>query len=357
MNMALPYRIIHCLNQFFGGIGGEDKASLKPCLLEGPRGPGNILQKFFPDIEVTATIAFGDNYVAENTDRAVREVLDMLRPFFESAKAEKPVMLLAGPAFNAGRYGLACGALCKAVAARYEIPAVASMFPQNPAVNEYRKDIYIAKAGEDVMSMEESVRKLGVLGLKLLAGETIWPERDEYIPRGFRQNYFHTQSGATRAIDMLLKKLKGESFTTEYPMPTFDRVKPAPAIKDMSTARLALVTSGGIVPKGNPDRISAANAQCFGTYSIEGISAFTPESYQTAHGGYDPTFANENPNRVLPLDAVCELAAEGFIGTLHEYYYATVGNATSVANARKFGESIAKILVADGVQAVILTST
>ena len=355
--MSPPYRVIHCLNQFFAGMGGEEKASTAPCLLEGPKGPGNLLQGLFPDIEVVATIAFGDNYVAENTDRAVREILEMLAPFFELPKTEKPVMLIAGPAFNAGRYGLACGAICKAVAARYEIQVVTSMFPQNPAVNEYRKDIYIAKAGEDVMSMNESMRKLGSLGLKLLSGEMILPAKDDYIPRGLRKNYFHSQTGATRAIDMLLKKLKGEPFETEYSMPTFDRVEPAPAIKDMGKVKLALVTSGGIVPKGNPDRIAAANAQRFGTYSIEGLSAFTPQSHQTAHGGYDPTFANENPNRVLPLDAVRELEAEGAIGILHDYYYATVGNATSVASARKYGESIARKLIREGVQAVILTST
>jgi glycine reductase len=323
-------------------MGGEEKASIAPRLLEGPKGPGNLLQKLFPDIEVVATIAFGDNYVAENTDRAVQEILDMLTPFFEPSKTEKPVMLIAGPAFNAGRYGLACGAICKAVAA---------------AVNEYRKDVYIAKAGEDVMSMEQSVRRLGALGMKLLKGEAKLPETDDYIHRGLRKNYFHSQTGATRAIDMLLKKLKGEPFDTEYHMPTFDRVEPAPAIKDLGKAKLALVTSGGIVPKGNPDRIAAANAQRYGCYPIEGISAFTPQSHQTAHGGYDPTFANANPNRILPLDAVRELEAEGVIGTIHDYYYATVGNATSVASARKFGESIAGKLLADGVQAVILTST
>ena len=355
--MSAPYRVIHCLNQFFGGMGGEEKASIAPRLLEGPKGPGNLLQKLFPDIEVVATIAFGDNYVAENTDRAVQEILDMLTPFFEPSKTEKPVMLIAGPAFNAGRYGLACGAICKAVAARYEIPVVTSMFPQNPAVNEYRKDVYIAKAGEDVMSMEQSVRRLGALGMKLLKGEAKLPEIDDYIPRGLRKNYFHSQTGATRAVDMLLKKLKGEPFDTEYHMPTFDRVEPAPAIKDLGKAKLALVTSGGIVPKGNPDRIAAANAQRFGCYPIKGISAFTSQSHQTAHGGYDPTFANANPNRILPLDAVRELEAEGVIGTIHDYYYATVGNATSVASARKFGESIAGKLLADGVQAVILTST
>lgn len=355
--MSPPYRVIHCLNQFFGGIGGEEKASISPCLLEGPRGPGNLLQDFFPEIEVLATIVLGDNYVAENTDRAIQEVLETLAPFFELPETEKPVMLIAGPAFNAGRYGLACGAICKATAARYKILVVASMFPQNPAVNEYRKNIYIARAGEDVMSMKESLMTLGSLGMKLLSGETILPTKDGYIPRGFRKNYFHSQTGAIRAVDMLLKKMKGEPFETEYPMPTFDRVEPAPAIKDMRKVKLALVTSGGIVPKGNPDRIAAANAHRFGTYSIVGVSALSPQSYQTAHGGYDPTFANENPNRVLPLDALRELEEEGAIGTLYDYYYATVGNATSVASAKKFGESIAKELIADGVQAVILTST
>lgn len=355
--MSSTYKVIHCLNQFFAGMGGEEKASLAPILFEGARGPGNLLEKFFPEFEVLATIVSGDNYVAENSDKAVQEILDMLTPYFEPSKTEKPVLLLAGPAFNAGRYGLACGAICKAVASRYGIPVLSSMFPENPAVTQYRKDVYIAEAGEDVMAMEESVRRLGALGMKLLKGQAILPETDNYIPRGFRKNYFHGQTGATRAVDMLLQKLQGEAFVTEYQMPTFDRVEPAPAIKDLAKVKLALVTSGGIVPKGNPDRIAAANAQRFGCYPLEGIAAFTPESHQTAHGGYDPTFANANPNRVLPLDAVRELEKEGVIGELYDYYYATVGNATSVASARKFGESIAGKLLADGVQAVILTST
>ena len=156
---------------------------------------------------------------------------------------------------------------------------------------------------------------------------------------------------------MLLKKMSAEPFTTEYAMPVFDRVQPAPPIHDMSTARLALVTSGGIVPRGNPDRIEAASASRFGVYSLQGLSAFSGQTHQTAHGGYDPTFANADPNRVLPLDVVRELESEGAFGSLHGSYYATVGNGTSVAAAEQFGRAIAKLLLADGVQAVILTST
>ena len=128
-------------------------------------------------------------------------------------------------------------------------------------------------------------------------------------------------------------------------------------MKDISKSVIALVTSGGIVPRGNPDRIESANASKFGAYSLHGVDRLTAETHQSVHGGYDPTFANEDPNRVLPLDVVRDLEREGRIGRLHETYYATVGNATSVDRAQQYGVEIAAELVNVGVQAVILTST
>ena len=59
----------------------------------------------------------------------------------------------------------------------------------------------------------------------------------------------------------------------------------------------------------------------------------------------------------MPVDVLREMEKQGKIGELHHYYYATVGNGTSVANAVKFAKQIAAELIADGVQAVILTST
>ncbi len=355
--MSHPFRVIHYLNQFFGGLGGEEKAALPPVLVNGAKGPGILLQKLYPDLQVMATVIVGDNYVAENIETAVGEIQALLAPLFENAEAGQPQLLVAGPAFNAGRYGIACGAVCKTVQDHFHIPTVTAMSTQNPAVNEYRKDVIIAGAGDDVTTMAEDLQRMAAVGIKLVQGETLLPEEDQYLPQGHRRNYFHTRTGAQRAVSMLLAKITGKSFATEYRMPVFDRVPPAPALADMSKVRLALVTTGGIVPRGNPDRIVAANAQGFGTYSIRGLTALSPQTHETAHGGYDPTFANEDPNRVLPLDVVRELEGEGVVGTLHEYYYATVGNATSVANAEKFGKSIAKVLLADGVQAVILTST
>ena len=52
-----------------------------------------------------------------------------------------------------------------------------------------------------------------------------------------------------------------------------------------------------------------------------------------------------------------ELEKEGVIGSLHETWYSTVGNGTAVANADKFGTEIGEKLLADNVDAVVLTST
>ena len=110
------------------------------------------------------------------------------------------------------------------------------------------------------------------LALKLARGEAIGASvEDNYIPRGVRVNFFEKERGSKRAVDMLLKKLNDKPFETEYPMPSFDRVPPNPAVKDLSKATIALVTSGGIVPKGNPDHIESSNASHYGEYDITGV--------------------------------------------------------------------------------------
>ena len=168
---------------------------------------------------------------------------------------------------------------------------------------------------------------------------------------------FYEQPGAERAVSMLIKKLKGEPFATEYAMPVFDRVTPRPPVADMSKAKIALVTSGGIVPFGNPDHIAASSAQNFGEYDITGVTDLLQGKYQTAHGGYDQTYAKQDPDRVLPVDVLRDLEKEGRIGSLHPLFYSTVGNGTAVAKAKAFGIEIGKRLKDAQVQAVILTST
>ena len=83
----------------------------------------------------------------------------------------------------------------------------------------------------------------------------------------------------------------------------------------------------------------------------------TADTYETAHGGYDPVYANADADRVLPVDIMREFEREGKIGKLHDYFYTTVGNGTAVASAKGFAAEYAQKLLAAGVDAVIMTST
>lgn len=71
----------------------------------------------------------------------------------------------------------------------------------------------------------------------------------------------------------------------------------------------------------------------------------------------DPTYANNEPDRVLPVDVLRDLEKEGKIGELFKYFYTTVGNGTSVANSKQFAQEFSKELLENKVDAVILTST
>ena len=345
-------RVVHYINQFYAGIGGEDKADYKPEVREGFVGPGMGLNGIFKgEAQIVATVICGDSFFNENLDEAKAEVLEMVKKY-------NPDVFIAGPAFNAGRYGVACGTIAKEVQEKLNIPVLTAMYKENPGVDLYKKYLYIIETKNSAVGMREALPKIAKLAIKLGKGETILdPASEGYIERGIRKNYFAAERGSKRAVNLLIKKLKGEEFVTEFKMPVFDRVKPNPAVPDMSKAKVALVTSGGIVPKGNPDHIESSSASKYGKYDIEGVMDLTEETYETAHGGYDPTYANADADRVLPVDVLRKMEKEGKIGSLYRYYYATVGNGTAVASAKKFGEKIVKELVADGVNAVILTST
>lgn len=345
-------RIVHYINQFFAGIGGEEKADIKPEVREEVLGPGLAIQAGFKgEAEIVATVICGDSYFGENMEEAKVEVLDMIKKY-------NPDLVIAGPSFNAGRYGVAAGAVAEAVQNELGIPALTGMYIENPGADMYKKSVYVVETKNSAVGMRDAVAKMVPLALKLVNGEEIGsPEEEGYIKRGIRKNYFTEKRGSERAVDMLIKKLNDEPFETEFPMPDFDRVAPNPAVKDITKAKIALVTSGGIVPFGNPDHIESSSAQRYGKYDIDGVYDLTDGVFATAHGGYDPVYANLDADRVLPVDVLRDLEKEGKIGSLHRYFYTTVGNGTAVASAKKFASEFSKELKADGVDAVILTST
>ena len=93
----MTLRVVHYINQFYAGIGGEEKADHQPEVREGIVGPGMGLNAAFNgEAEIVATVICGDGYYGEHTDEARAKCLELI-------KAQKPDLFIAGPAFNAGR--------------------------------------------------------------------------------------------------------------------------------------------------------------------------------------------------------------------------------------------------------------
>jgi len=345
-------RVVCYLNQFFGQLGGEEKAGVGPQVVDGAVGAARAVQQTLGDAgTVVATVICGDNYAAEQADRAVAEMVALVA-------AARPDLVVAGPAFLAGRYGVACGALCAAVQAELKIPAVTGMQAENPGVDLYRRQVYIVSTGAEATRMLAEVKRLVTLGLKLVRGEALGtPAVDGYFARGVTRNVVAGASAADRAVAMLLDKLAGRAFASEVPRPAFPPVPAPRLIKTLEGATIALVTDGGLVPRGNPDGIEALNATRYGAYSIKGKTRLEAAHYDNPHRGYDTTWVKQDPHRLVPVDVARELEQSGAIGKLHETVYSTVGVATTLAQSARMGREIAEKLRAAGVDAVILTST
>jgi glycine reductase len=345
-------RIVVFVNQFFGQLGGEEKAGAGPDVVAGAVGSARAVQQALgKDGTVVATVRCGDNYAAEQPETAIAELVSLVA-------AQHPDLLVAGPAFQAGRYGVACGALCAAVQTELRVPAVTGMHAENPGVDLYRRQIYIIETGADTARMLDEVRRLVAIGLKLVRREAIGaPAAEGYFARGITHNVLAEDNAAQRATAMLLRKLAGEPVTSEVPLPSFVPV-PAPArVPDMRRATIALVTDGGLVPRGNPDGIEALAATRYGAYEIVGLTGLDPDCYDNVHRGYDTTYVKQDPHRLVPVDVARELERAGAVGKLHEVVYSTTGVATTLAHSQRMGREIAAKLKAAGVDGVILTST
>lgn len=346
------FRIVHYLNQFFGGLGGEEKADAAPTLRAGPIGPGVLLHDLCRgQAEVAATVTCGDNRMAEHPAETLRAVLDLVRE-------AKPDLLVAGPAFGSGRYGLACAAVCSAARQELGVPAVTAMSPDNPGAESRGAHVIVAISGPTASTMKADLERLARLAVKIGRREPLGAADDEgYLPSGRRVNEFGTKTGAERMVEMLLRKVRGEPFASEVVVPAFEPVPPAPPVRDLSTATLAVVTTSGLVGAGNPGGVESWRATKWEKYDISGLSELSPDAFTCVHGGYDTRHIRANPNRAVPLDALRASEREGRIGRLHDVLYTTVGNVMPVLRASQFGREIAAELRSAGVEAAIFTAT
>jgi glycine reductase complex component B subunit gamma len=350
--------VVHVVNQFFAGLGGEEKAGLPVAITDGAAGAARGLQLQLGDeAVVSCTISYGDNYFHERKEQALKAVLDALR----SRQAQ---LLVAGPAFNSGRYGLSCIEICRAVSDVLELPCVTAMHEENPAVGPYREladpRIYCLPATETAAGMTDALKRMAQFAVRLGRGENIGPaQREGYITRGIRRLEKADRPGADRAIDMLLKKIAGEPFVTEIPMEAWETISPAPPLKNLRERKLAVVTTSGVVPWGNPDRFKTYRNTHWQKYNIAEVKELEPGKWEAVHGGYNVVYMNRNPHYGVPLDALRALEAEGVIGPgkLYPAYYVIPGNQGSPAVMRRVGQEIAADLKKDGVEGVLLVAT
>lgn len=351
-------KIVHFLNQFFAGFGGEDKADLPVGVIGGSAGAARALgQRLGDEAEVFGTLYVGDNYFHEHKDDAIAAILAAVRDI-------APEALVAGPAFNSGRYGMTCSEVCNAVANELAIPCVTAMHANNPGVTAYREfanlRTYCLPTAETSAGMADALARLASVALRLARGEALGPASQEgYIGRGIRRIAKAESSGAARAIDMLLKKLTGEPFTSELPLELWDDAVPAPALANIRERSLAVVTTSGVVPYGNPDRFKTYRNTFWRKYNIAEVKELEPGKWEAVHGGYNVAYMNQNPHYGVPLDALRSLEAEGTIGPGKVYpaYYVIPGNQGSPAVMRRVGQEIAADLKKHNVEGVIFVAT
>jgi len=349
--------IVHFLNQFFGGLGGEEKADARIALRDGSVGPGKALQSLLGDTaSIAATIVSGDNYFNENMDAAVSEVVGIVRDLH-------PAIFVAGPAFGAGRYGTACVEACNAVSAEMGIPSVIGMHPENPGVDIYRRykndRVFVFPTAESVAGMQDSLRMMAAFISKVISGVSVGSASLEgYIPRGIRRlTMGRERTGAERGVAMLLAKLKGGPFISEIPVQIMEMVPPPAPLTDLAAATIAVVTTSGVVAEGNPDGFKQGHETRWAKYSIEGLRSMIEGQWEVVHRGYHTAFMHTDPNYGIPVDALVDLLDCGAFRRIYPWYYVTVGAGGEFAAMQRIGSEISRDLRSAGVDGVLLVAT
>ncbi len=292
--MIQPVRVVHYVNQFFAGIGGEEMAHVGISLASEVVGASRALQQALgTQGTLLGTIIGGDNYVSEQRAEAIAAITGHLQKL-------RPDVVMAGPAFNAGRYGLACAEVCKTAQA-LGLKAVTGMHPENPGTLSYPSELFIVPTAATSVDMPTALAAMVRLVLKLSRGEELGPAQVEgYLPR---------------------------------------------------------VTTGGLVRKGNPDKQVSSNTTRYYRHSVAELRSLSGNDWEAYHSGYFNHIVNSNPNYILPLNFLRDLEDEGTIGGVYEGIYALPGVSTPVAISKRLGRSIAEDLQAGGVNGCLLVAT
>jgi glycine reductase len=242
----------------------------------------------------------------------------------------------------------------------WRIPAITAMHEDNPGTREIGRHVFVLQTGASAASMQETLKRYSQLVERLIAQDqkAIEDFRAEYclaIPRRFTIRT--DKPDCVRATDLLLARLSGQSYESEIPLIETQAHAIPNLTVSLADATVALVTEGGLVPKGNPDRLESSRGSRYFKYSVQGRSDLKHGEFEAMHTGYDTSTVDRDPDRLVPLDAMRVLESGQRIKKVHDQYFVTTGTGAMPSKMAELGAGIAAEIAGAGIDAVILTAT
>ena len=348
------YKVVHYINQFYAGMGGEDTASVGISVRDGAVGPGLALKaNLGADYEIVKTIICGDNTIAEKTAEIVPQIVELVK------KKQAPICSLRALALMPDVTGIGCGATTAAVTEQLRIPAVTALSAENPGTDIYKNRCYILQTENSAKNMRKTAAFMAAFAKRLVEGDTIKDGKEEhYHGSGPAVVIDYSIPAAKRGIDMLLAKHAGRPFHTEVVMPNHEEI-PVPVLtKPLSERKIRPGHGWRPCAKGQ--------SRSSGAYQFQGVQKVFHSRYgyaQSPRLGRSAIKVITMPlccrilTALVPVDALRKLVKAGVVGSMDDAFYSTAGVMTPMEKCKKFGEGIAKGLIADGCDAAIETST
>ena len=328
--MSGPLRVVHYLNQFFGGIGGEEQADVGVSASARARwARAALLEK-----------ALGD-------DARIEATLDRRRQLRQRARADEAVArdrrrARPPPARRGGgRPGVRLRTLRPGVRARVQawpaergIAAITAMHPENPGASSARREpLHRPDRRVDDVHAGRARRR--------------WPRwrgdsgRGE-IARARRGGRLHAAGRAPRprprAPGLSARARHAARQAARPAVPVGGAVRRARA-RDAGGAdrrpRRAPASPwsppAGSCARATPTSQVSANAVRYHRHTVAELESLSPKEWEAYHAGYFNHIVNSNPNYILPLSFLRDLERQGKVGRVHEHIYALPGVSTPVA--------------------------
>jgi glycine/betaine/sarcosine/D-proline reductase family selenoprotein B len=354
--METKLKVMHYINQFFAGIGGEDKASVPLEFVEGALGPGIPLQKLISEkANIIMTAYCGDNYFPDHKEAVTQEIN-------KRARENGVDLLVAGPAFFSGRHGFACVEVCNSFSNSLGSNSATGLAASSPAIPIYKRyknrRVYAFPTAENVAGMKAALDKIAKGIMKCGSRGALGPAVEEgYIPRGLRIFETMDKSAVERAVEMLRKRIGGSPFTSEFTLEQVEETPIAEPVSNISDTVIALASTGGLHVSSNPYGAVSFKNSVWAKYPIGKLDSMKQEKWVVIHAGISNVYIAENPNYLVPLDVGREFESEKRFARLSPNFYSTTGVGGALEEMAKIGTEMAKSMKEEGIGAALLVST